>query len=68
MSRNPQQRNLQIIWEHVGHPHAQELISEAIWLILNDGSDRCHNGSFDRKRREELNKEASVESNNQNQH
>jgi hypothetical protein len=68
MSQKSQQRSLQIIWEYVGHPHAQELISEAIWLILNDDSDRSHNESFDRKSGGGLNKEASVEGNNQNQH
>jgi hypothetical protein len=61
MSQKSQQRNLQIIWEYVGHPHAQELISEAIWLILSDDSDRCHYGSLDRKPRGGLNERASVE-------
>jgi hypothetical protein len=68
MSQKSQQRNIQIIWKYVGHPHAQELISEAIWLILNDDSDRCRNGSFDMKPRGGLNKRASVEGNGQNQH
>jgi hypothetical protein len=41
---------------------AQELLSEAIWLNLNDDADR----PFDSNLRRELNEDASVESNNRN--
>jgi len=66
MSRHPKQKNIPAIWEHVAHPHAQKLLSEAIWLILNDRADRQKDGPFDSKPHGELNKEASVESKNHN--
>lgn len=52
-----------VSWEYEPHPDTPDLVTEAIWVILNDGIVPHTSDEFDRNAPRDLNDRASVDSN-----
>lgn len=57
MPKNKQKSELQVIWEYAETPQGQELLRQAIQLIVHD---RLDGEPFDRNQKPALNEVASV--------
>jgi hypothetical protein len=65
MPNNAHEQKLNVRWTIVEDPRAEELLSQAILLILNDPGNSPVPDEIDRHPRLELNERTPVESNNQ---
>jgi hypothetical protein len=61
MANTRRKRIIETSWEYVRVPDADELLAEALWVILNDPPTRA---GIDTSASSELNERASVEGNN----
>jgi hypothetical protein len=63
MSKHTKEPKIPIVWEHIEDPRGQDLLRQAIRLILRDEQDPPDPSHFDKKSQPELNEETPVESN-----
>jgi hypothetical protein len=63
MSKHTNEPKIPIVWEHIEDPRDQDLLRQAIRLILRDKQDRPAPSLFDKKSQQELNEGTPVESN-----
>lgn len=57
------QPKIPIVWEQIEDPRGQDLLRQAIQLILRDKQDSADVSPFDKKTQPELNEGTPVESN-----
>ena len=62
-SNRSNEPKIPIVWEHIEDPHGQDLLRQAIQLILRDKQDPVDRSPFDKKSQQELNEGAPTESN-----
>jgi hypothetical protein len=62
-SNRSNEPKIPIVWEHIEDPHGQDLLRQAIQLILKDKQDLVDLSPFDKKSQRELNEGIPVESN-----